>query len=174
MAGYRFGGNFDSNIGVSLEIEESESYAIAADIDLDPERQIELFWSHQESELRTKSGLKLFELDTDYIHVGGLNLYPMKNNVTPFVAGGLGVTYFNPGGNLNSETRFSISLGGGIKYFPTKHFGVRLEGRGYVTWFPDSTGLFCSSGSGGGSCGVHLSGEALFQAEGLAGIVVRF
>jgi len=174
LAGYRVGGSFETGTGTSLDIDESGSFALAVDVDYLPDKDLELFWSHQESALYAEPNDKLFDLDTDYLHVGGTVRY-YHPFLIPYVAGGLGATHFNPGSSAyRSETRFSISLAGGVKYFPTERFGVRLEGRGYLTWFPDSGSLFCTSGSGGTSCQIYLEGDALFQFEGLAGVVWRF
>jgi opacity protein-like surface antigen len=38
-----------------------------------------------------------------------------------------------------SDTRFTAGIGGGLKYFFTPHFGLRIDGRLYSTYLGDST-----------------------------------
>lgn len=172
MAGYRFGGGFETETGSSLDLMESGSGALALDFDYQGDSQIELFWSHQESSLSDGPNGQLFGLDIDYLHIGGTSLYPQgEAPVVPYVVGGLGVTRFDPeNAGSGAETRFSMSLGGGVRYFPFEHIGLRAEGRGYMTYFPDSGAVFC----GNGGCKVFTEGDAMFQFEGLAGVIVRF
>lgn len=180
MAGYRFGGSMDLENGRSIDFRDGSSAAVAIDMDYhrgihfrdQPDTQLELFWSHKESELGDRSSLDSIDLDIDYIHIGGTALYPQKElPFVPFVVGGMGVTIFNPErGDLDSETRFSLSLGGGVRYFLFEHIGLRAEGRGYVTLFPDNSALFCTNGN----CKVYMDGDTVVQFEGLAGIIVRF
>ena len=168
MAGYRFGGQVETVTGEKLHFSEDSSFALAVDFDLAAEKQIELFWSHQKSDL-TRGTTEVFSSGIDYIHIGGTVLYPQQS-FSPFVAGGLGVTHFSPDNGYKSETRFSISIGGGIKKMLTDHIGLRLEGRGYGTWFPNAGAIFC----GNGGCNISASGDALFQFEGLAGAILKF
>lgn len=168
MGGYRFGGQVATAAGEKLTFDESGSFALAVDFDFQHNKQIELFWSHQQTAL-SQNGATVFNTGIDCIQIGGTVLYPQKG-FTPYVAGGLGVTHFSPGSDYKPETRFSLSVGGGIKTFITKHIGLRLEGRGYATWFPDEGYIFC----GGGGCNIAVSGDAIFQFEGLAGAIFLF
>lgn len=168
MGGFRFGGQVSSTTGESLTFNESASFALALDFDFQRDKQIELFWSHQQTEL-TQSGNTLFNVGIDCLHIGGTVLYPQER-FTPYVAGGLGLTHFSPNNGFTGETRFSLSVGGGIKTFISERIGLRLEGRGYATWFPDEGYIFC----GGGGCSIAASGDAIFQFEGLAGAIFLF
>ena len=169
MGGYRFGGEVKTLTGEKLEFDESGSFALAIDFDYEVNTQIELFWSHQNTNLTGAGGTEVFNSSIDYIHLGGTVMFPQKNFV-PFAAGGLGITYFSPDQDYNSETRFSLSLGGGIKYFVHERIGLRLEGRAYGTWFPDEGYIFC----GNNGCTIAASGDLLLQFEGLAGVILVF
>jgi hypothetical protein len=50
---------------------------------------------------------------------------------------------------------------------------IRLT-RGYLTAVDTETSFFCRSDDGEGACRIVASGSAVFQAEGLVGILVRF
>ena len=84
----------------------------------------------------------------------------------PFVFGGLGATFFSAD-TVESETKFSFGLGGGIKYFLWNAIGVRAHARYKPTMLNDEESAdFCDPF---GFC--HGS---LTQFEFAAGGVVRF
>jgi len=93
-----------------------------------------------------------------------------RENVRPFLSGGLGATHFVPHGNgLNQKTYFSLSLGGGVGIPISGHVGLRFEGRGFLTILPDTTEIFCVS-SGDAACNVKVQGDVLGQFLLMAGI----
>ncbi len=169
MGGYRFGGQAEAVTGETLKFNETGSFALALDFDYQRNKQIELFWSHQQTTLTSSSGIKVFDSGIDYIHIGGTVLFPNENFI-PYAVGGLGVTHFSPDNGYNSETRFSLSFGGGAKFFLLDRVGLRLEGRGYATLFPNEGYAFC----GDGGCNIAISSDVLFQFEGLAGVILLF
>jgi opacity protein-like surface antigen len=172
MIGYTFGGEVRSETDEKLTFDEGGSFALAVDFDLvEADKQIELFWSHQQTRLSGNDNAKIFDTKIDYLHIGGTVQYP-QNGYVPFIAGGFGATHFSPDDGYKAETRFSISVGGGIKAFITKQVGLRLEGRGYVTFMPTEGSIFCGGDSDG--CTVMASGDALFVFQGLAGVFLRF
>ena len=175
FAGLRFGGSFDEvNTGATISLDESGSYGLIVDVDLDPDRQIEIYLSRQSTTLSssgTFTGNPLFDLVVEYYHVGGLYLIDVNNDrVRPFVSGTLGVTHMNPQGeNLSSETQFSLAFGGGAKFFLTKRLGLRLDARGIFTAINSSGAVFCSGG-----CAISVQSSGFLQGELSAGVVVRF
>jgi len=86
----------------------------------------------------------------------------------PFLTGVLGLTRYASDGN--SEVRFTIGAGGGVKLFPVSHVGLRLDGRVYST-FLDGDTRFVACGSG--TCLTSLHVDVVWQAEFSAGIVFR-
>ena len=96
-------------------------------------------------------------------------LYHFGNRETklrPFVFGGMGTTFFSAD-DLESETKFSFGLGGGVKYFPWKSIGARASFRYTPTMLnDDETVAFCDPF---GFCQGSLQ-----QIDIAAGAVVRF
>ena len=96
-------------------------------------------------------------------------LYHFGNRDTqlrPFVFGGLGATFFSAT-DLESETKFSFGLGGGVKYFPWHAIGARASFRYAPTMLnDDDTVAFCDPF---GFCQGLLN-----QIEFAVGAVVRF
>lgn len=176
-AGYRVGGGFEDNVtGVGLDVKEGGSFGLILDLSdrqgNEEQTQYELFYGLQRTRVTaggTFGGEPLFDLDIHYLHVGGTYAVPGER-VHPYVAGGLGATHFAPhGSGLDSKTHFSVSLGGGVKVPVSRHVGLRIEGRGFLTILPDSAELFCVS-SGGAACRAKVRGDAFGQFLFLAGV----
>jgi hypothetical protein len=87
--------------------------------------------------------------------------------------GTIGVTRFSPDGDFDSETRFSLTMGGGVKWYFNEHWAARVEGRAYFTIFDSDAQVFCVS-SGGATCLFRVSGSVVWQIEALAGVTFRF
>ena len=174
FAGYRFGGDFqDSGTGFGLDINDSESYGVVLGINTSPETQIEFMYSHQPTEIKptgTFSPTSLTDLDMDYYHLGGSYIWNPKRDLRPFIQASLGATHLNPDrAGLGSETRFSFGFGGGVKYFITKHIGLRLDGRALATVLNSNSAIFCSGG-----CTVRVQGSTLWQFEAGLGVIFAF
>lgn len=171
--GYTFGGDFEGYLAVAdFEVDESETYGIILGVTDPKGTQYEFFYSHQPTTLMIDGGFlagtPLFDLDIDYFHVGG-TFGKGSSKVKPYVAGGLGVTYLDPEDG-DSETRFSLSLGGGIKVLLSDHFGLRFEGRGLGTFVEGNGAVFCSNGN----CAVGMSGDVFWQFSAFSGVTMAF
>ena len=69
-----------------------------------------------------------------------------------------------------SAIRFTTGAGGGVKLFPTSHFGVRLDSRLYATFVDaDLRFLACTPGT----CISSVNVDVVWQAEFSAGLIVR-
>jgi len=91
----------------------------------------------------------------------------------PYLSMTIGATRFSADG-YGSDSKFSGSLGGGLRLPFSENLAATLGVRGYLTFVDTDTGFFCSSIDGEGSCLVQSSGSTLFQAEALLGVTVRF
>lgn len=173
FGGYRMGGDFELDTGESLRLDDSGSYGIIIGTDYRENTQLEFLYSHQKSALKMQEGTSpnepLFDLGVDYFQLGGTYLWDY-DRLVPFLSGGLGATYFNPDdSSYSSLTKFSMSLGGGVKLFATEHIGLRLEGRGYATFMNSGGAVFCSGG-----CQVYVTSDVWLQFEVLAGVIFKF
>ena len=172
--GYRVGGHLeDAGTGEELNLSESETYGVIIGKDTGPETQIEFYYSFQPSSLTangTTTGV-LTDVDVEYFHVSGLR-YMGEGTARPFVVGSLGATHFNPHlSTLGSDTRFSMGLGGGVELGVSERIAIRLEGRGFATFFNSSGAVFCDSSSG---CSVFVASNLLLQFEVGAGVAFKF
>ena len=171
FVGYRFGGNFeDTTTGRSQNAQESIDYGLAFDVEYAPDRMVEIFYSRQPTELKNTS--PTLDLDIEYFQIGGVAEYT-QDTYTPYLVGTIGAARFNPGGDLDSETRFALTLGGGVKWFVSENVALKFEGRGYISIFDSDAQVFCVS-SGGAVCSFRVSGSVVWQLEAMAGVAFRF
>jgi hypothetical protein len=176
--GQSFGGSFvDANTGDSFKVADSNAYGLILDFDTEPDKQIEILLSRQNSYLSTNDPLftpnPLFDLTIDYYQIGGLYMFPsdeLPEYVRPFVSGAFGLTRMAPKrADLSTENRFSISLGGGAKIFFTKSVGLRFDVRGIYTALNSNSEIFCSGG-----CTIKVNSSGFVQTEVSAALMMRF
>jgi hypothetical protein len=173
--GDRFAGSVrDSATNATINLENGSSFALAADVGLDQNTQLELFFSRQNTALTSGAfssranniGLTLYNYQ-----IGGTNFFEEVGR-GPYVVGGLGATTAKPDrSDLNSETFFSGNVGIGWMVPLGAHIGLRLEARGYGILLNNKSAVFCGGTTG---CTVSIKGNALFQGEALAGVSARF
>ena len=173
--GDRFGGSVtDSTTNSSIDLKNGSSFALAVDIGLDRSRQVELFYSQQDTAptsgaFSSQSGNVRLTLHS--YHIGGTAFIDEIGSGV-YVMGGIGGTTATPkGGGLNSQTFFSGNLGAGWMVPIAKHVGFRFEARGYGVLLNGNGSLFCGGAAG---CTVAIKGRSLFYGEVLGGVTVRF
>jgi outer membrane protein with beta-barrel domain len=173
--GYRGGGSLtDESTGMSMNVHSDPSYAIAVDIGVDHQTQIQLFYGHQDTALSSEifaPTVNNFGLSLDYFHVGGSYFFE-EVGTGVYVVAGIGATHARPDrDDLNSETFLSANIGAGYMLPLGKHVGLRFEARGYGTLIRNESSLFCGNNAG---CIATIHGDALYQGEALAGLSIRF
>ena len=173
--GERFGGNVtDSTNSSSTHLQNGSSFAVAVDIGLDWNTQIELFYSQQNTALSSgafSSQSINARLTLRNYHVGGTAFFDQLGR-GPYVMGGIGGTTAKPNqAVLNSETFFSGNVGVGWMVPLGAHVGLRFEARGYGVFLNGNGALFCGGAAG---CTATIQGRGLFYGEVLAGLSARF
>ncbi len=96
--------------------------------------------------------------------------------VRPYVLGGLGATQFGTVktsvGDISGNTKFSTTWAAGVKLYPGKNLGLRLEARWTPTYIKsDAAGWWCDP-----YWGCYMVGNAQYanQFELSGGITLRF
>ncbi len=174
FGGYRFGGDFLEYLsGTAQDTDGGPAFGAAVDVPLQNGLAVEFLYSRQtaHADLLTAPGrISRIAASNDHWQVGGfqdLALTP-RSIVRPFLTGTLGLTRMSLGGN--SEVRFSLGAGGGVKLQANEHVALRLDGRVYVTFADvDASAAICSSG--GCITGLHVS--TLWQMDFTAGVAFR-
>jgi hypothetical protein len=175
---YRVGDDFDveSSPGLTRSVDLADGSGWGAGLALyrDPSSFYEFLFSRQSTGLtRADTPLGGADITTDYFHLGGTLLFEREPWMLPYLSLTAGITRFKAGG-FSAESKFSASLGGGIRLPLSDRFALALGLRGYLTFVDTDTGLFCSSIDGEGVCLFRGAGSSVFQGEATAGFVVRF
>jgi len=180
FAGYTMGGQFtDAVTGKTLSFDDTSSYGIMVDFKQPLDKEggeswIELYYSRQQTRLKADQGPfvsnPLFDVNVEYFHLGG-TYGQATGKMKLFLVGTFGATHLTPEGEgLHAETKFSLSLGGGVKLYLTERVGIRLDARWFGTLFNGSGSAFCS----GGACLINVQGDVLSQYSANAGVILAF
>jgi hypothetical protein len=151
FGGYLFGGEFESGttalFDFDVDTDDAATYGIRLGYNLNSSFQLELQLSHTDTEFVTGEDDGLFgpdpdeelgDLDVDYL-LGSMVFNFGRGRAVPYVSLGGGVARLDPQlPGAEEETRFTATLGGGVKAFFTPHFGLRFDGRGYATSLGES------------------------------------
>jgi hypothetical protein len=150
-AGYLFGGEFargtTSLFNFSVDADDDATYGIRIGYNLTDNFEMEFqgsrtetaFISDDSDELFGSDGPEFGDLTIDYFMGYGTFNFGHRRAV-PYVTLGAGVARLDPdvpGQAARRDTRFTGSLGIGVKAFVNPHFGFRFDGRGYATSLGD-------------------------------------
>lgn len=181
FGGYRLGGEFEvedpaGGDGETVDLDDAGSFGLDLGIYRDPASFYELLYSRQSAGL-DGGGPELAPVDltTEYIHFGGTLLFEQDRGPDLYLSMTIGATRFDAeGGRYDSKSRFSGSLGGGLRMPFGEHFAATAGVRGYLTLVDSNTDILCISGGGEGGCLLKSSGSTFFQAEAQLGLTFVF
>lgn len=179
LLGYRGGGEFvDESTDKKHTIDSSSTYGfIIADENYGRGKSLELYYSHQDSNLNSvnitvpgTTGGTNIPLSIDYLHIGGTAPISTTDKIHTFMSGGLGFTYLSPDyTGLQSDLRASLSVGIGLKLPINERIALRIETRALATLFDNNSAIFCSGG-----CTLSVNGNFFLQGEVFAGLAIKF
>ena len=178
---FGFGGyEVASDVQVSqgqLNIYSNPNYGAGISFEVERGVQAEVFWIGQQTpmELKRYNGLTepLFDVGIHYFQAGAVYEFRQTKaqKAFPFTSFSLGATLFSPiDADFSEEWRFSITFGGGGKFYISDNVGLRLQARLLLPFNFNSVGMWC--GSGGCSAAVS-SWATLLQADFTGGIFIR-
>ncbi len=85
--GFRGGGSLtDEDTGTTMDVQSSASYALAVDIGIDRQTQVQLFYGHQHTALSSGTFAPTadnLDLSLDYFHLGGVPTFSRKSVPEP-------------------------------------------------------------------------------------------
>ncbi len=182
--GYRFGGTTSQVANSYIDrivVPASLSWGASVEVRLSDHVNLELLWSHQNTELRAEpaalgigSDRKLSHLNIDTFLLGGMWLSgDPGSRARLYLDLLLGATILTPSPEFSTLTRFSGSFGGGIKYYFGDHFGARLG----IRWLPvylnttSSAYATCSPYFG---CYTYYGSNFLSQGDAYTGLIAGF
>lgn len=128
----------------------------------------EVLWTEQFSAYQVESGGNtgdLFKMSILQLHANVVYQFSAGSRLQPFAFGGGGATFFSAT-DLQSEQKFSIGLGGGVKYFLLKDVAFRGQLRYTPTFLSDEATAFCDP--------FDFCQSTLRQFEFAGGVTFRF
>jgi hypothetical protein len=173
--GYRFGGSVgDTSSAASYGIDAARSEGVTISVPVRRDRAVELLFSRQDTgvDVAVYPGTQHYALTIDHWMVGAVGEFPgHTGRAHPFVAAYLGLTQIQSrNGYVASNTYSTAALGGGVKLDMATHVAIRFDARGYAVFVGSGAGAIC----GPAGCSVAFSGNAMFQGEVAASVVLRF
>jgi len=190
FAGYLFGGEFErgstSLFDFEVEADDDATFGLRVGYNLTDTFQMEFQASRTETEFTTEDD-ELFDPDDEqdfgdltidyFMGYGTFNFG--RGRAVPYITVGAGVAVLDPdvpGTSAQKDTRFTGSIGIGVKTFINPHFGFRFDGRGYATSLGDRDGdddFFCEDNDFFDDCDSDRT-EWLTNGEISAGLIFAF
>jgi opacity protein-like surface antigen len=159
-----------------LRVNGAANFGTFIDYSLSENFQPEFMWNRNNTSYSahdpfTGSYLSAYHSVIDQYQFGAL--YMFRNSevkLRPYVAASLGFTHDENGDDTPNRTEFSYSLGGGVKYFATRHVGLRADIRYLPTYGSSSNELYC------GPFGCYYANVSHYLNRGsfTGGIIFKF
>lgn len=175
FGGYRFGWSV-SNVGGIPVVDDDGgvSFGAVVDVPLGPRYDglvFEGLFSREQARVKIQPAFSMpsfANVEVDHLLVGvSQELEDSGPRARAFISGLVGLTRYAAADD--TEVRFTIGLAAGGKFFATRHLGLRLEARGYMTIIGLDGAAVCSGG-----CVLAFAANPVFQADLTAGVIVAF
>jgi hypothetical protein len=175
FGGYRVGGGIaEVEAGEVVDDDGGPSLGVIVDVvfgGLSDGLKVEGVFSREATDLEVRTGIfdppGSVRVEVDQLLVGGIQDLSY-GRVRPFLSGLLGITrYAVPG---DTEVRFAVGVGAGVKFYATRNLGLRLDARGYMTVIDLGGAGIC----GGFGCAIRFNVSPAFQGDFTAGLLVAF
>ena len=172
FGGYRFGDDFFEIVaGQPVDADGAPAVGVIVDVPMGNGLQVEGLFTHQDAQVTVATAPvgspARWKVSVDQFRAGALQEYA-DGGVRPFATGTLGLTRYAGGGD--SEMRFTVAGGGGVKLFASDNVGVRLNGQLSATFvYLDARVLGCSPGL----CFAGSNADIVWQLEFTAGLILR-
>jgi hypothetical protein len=179
FVGYQFGGTVKFYEG-KIKIDNGMNYGLAASVDIRYGVKAEFYYSRVATRGKWTPYLGFentyppldFDLAINYFQIGSVKEF-LQDDFRPFGAFTLGAVWFDPKDVVSDQWFFSITLGGGIKYYFTDRVGIRLQGRLLLPMVFSGVGLYAGIGTGGVSTGAGFSSWApVVQGDLTGGLII--
>jgi hypothetical protein len=180
FVGYRAGGSFkveavEGTASESVDVSDDASFGLDLGLYRDANSFYEFLYSQQQASLDSKDPLlKGVDVKVEYYQFGGTAFFPGESNwAVPYLSMTIGATRLSASG-YDTDTKFSGSLGTGLRVPFNDHFAATLGLRGYLTFIQSNTQFLCVSDNGNGTCLLKSSGSTFFQGEAQLGLTFKF
>ena len=180
FVGWETSGNFpvqNSATVDSFRVDQGVSFGTFVDWSLTDSFQVEGMWNRNISsfdEHNTATGIytNAYNSNIDQVNFGlAWSFRNPEQKLRPYIAGGLGFTHDSNSGGNPSDTEFSYSIGGGVKYYFTRHFGFRGDLRYMPTYANSTPATYCDPF---GNCFVANQRNYISRGNFVAGLIIHF
>ncbi len=173
LLGYVAGGTFEDRFTEDeLKLDDSAAVGFQVNIRADSQSTWEIQYASQDTKTSTPT-LPSLDVTIRKLEVGG-TYETSSQAMRPYAAATVGISQFEPGDStLEDDTYFSFSLGGGVKFFTDRKFGLTLDARWVAAVVDEDTDVFCVS-SGGLTCLVQADAGLASQFRIFVGLNARF
>jgi outer membrane protein W len=166
-----------------FRINDALAFGTFLDYNVSENFQVEFMWnrnntSYSARDTLTNTYFKAFNSDVDQFQFGGLYMFRNSDHrLRPYVAASVGFTHDDNSnlagvvGASSSRTEFSYSLGGGVKYYVTRHLGFRGDLRYLPTYGSSSYNQYCDPFFG---CYTAKSPNFLNRGSFTGGVIIHF
>jgi hypothetical protein len=158
-----------------LRVNDALSYGAFGDYNVTENFQAELMWdrnntSYSAHQIIDGSYVKAFDSNINQFQFGGAYTFlGSEHRLRPYVAGSVGFTHDSNGAGNSNRTEFGYSLGGGVKYYISRHVGFRGDLRFMPTYGSSSYETFCYFG-----CYTAKVANFLNRGNFVGGIIFKF
>jgi hypothetical protein len=158
----------------SVVLDASPSYGVSFGVRLHEDDVVEMRWARQDSHVHAegitpqppRQRVILDQLHGDFSHEPFIEDWvPWAR---PFVMASIGGTHVSGSTNINF-TRFSFGIGGGVRFYATRHFGFKIQAEWLPVFVDPHVAFVCGPG-----CIVHVGGTLSSQGEVFVGPILRF
>jgi Outer membrane protein beta-barrel domain len=166
-----------------LRVNDAVAYGTFLDFNLTENTQLEFMWnrnntSYSARDSLTRTYFKAYDSDIDQYQFGALYTFlNSEHRLRPYIAGSVGFTHDANSnlagviGDISNRTEFSYSIGGGVKYYVSRHLGFRGDARYLPTYGSSSNGVYCDPFFG---CYNAKIAHYLNRGSFVGGIILRF
>ncbi|MBN4048338.1 outer membrane beta-barrel protein [Flavobacteriaceae bacterium AH-315-O20] len=170
--GYQIGAKYNFYNGY-IKLTDSDQFGVTIGAPINDDIQVEFMWAQQNSSVRVRYGIlyptetEVTDITINHYQIGAVHSFGY-DAAKPFFGLSAGWTTFNPEENdFSSNTKFTIGISGGLKYFFTDNIGIRLQSQ--LLMPIDWGGVYFS----GGGSGVTVGGTIL-QLNFSGGLIFAF
>ena len=170
--GYQIGAKYNF-YGGYIKLTDSDQFGLTVGAPLSDDIQVEFMWVQQNTNVRVKDYIlypgetTITDISVNHYQIGATHTFGYSDAL-PFFGISAGWSTFNPKeSNFSSNTKFTLGVAGGVKYYFTEHIGIRLQSQ--LLMPIDWGGVYF----GNGGSGVHVGGTIL-QLNFSGGLIFGF
>ena len=180
MGGYVFKASFNVDDGKAM-IQETPAFGINVLIALKySEIYPDFTYERQDTKLFIDATDSLgmpykdtISIGVNYLSVGAVyENYNEKSKFTPYAGMNVGINILSDQDNSDHLNSFSFGLKGGVKYFPTKHIGFRLQPELNMAIFADNSSFGAYVTTSGSGFGFAISSVTSMGQFGIMGGII--